>query len=236
MKPPLSVHESLAERLRIRAPDGKVIADPALDTLAGALRAAREHCERLASLADAVAGDVTMPPAARALKIRTEALRLGESAGGKLDAARQKLAQEINAILSVTSAPPPPKDVLAMQLESECRARLTAMPEKQRDAAIADAIKRNDPIICGALLRGPAMLSGLTEVTLDMRRDQWRRQQFPTEVGREERLRKGAETCERAGKALVAYIAELSTGDGAERVDAAARRATEALADAQAAE
>jgi len=203
LKLPLALHEACVEQYRARdRATGELTPDDAIDALHSALASARADAERIAALHEALINDPTITVGAAALKVRNEALKLGEKASAKLDKARARAQKAIDAIRASTHAPAVPKDALAMQLESEIRARMALMPDKDRSGLLANAIAADNELIVGACLRGPAMLCGLTEAELNVRRTMWRQKKFPSEFGREQHLQKAIEALDRGGQSF----------------------------------
>ncbi len=79
---------------------------------------------------------------ARRLKVREQALRLGEQAATKLDEAEAKAEADLAALINATSCPPPPRAAGEAQLEQEIRSRLAAMSAKARGEVVAAGYAR----------------------------------------------------------------------------------------------
>jgi hypothetical protein len=228
LETPLSLHEGAVSKLRIRGGSGELIPDAELEAVAAALQGARAECERTAALHTAVMADNTVTPGAAALRVRECALKGGERASEKLDTARARISREIERLRRETWAPPTPRDQAGM--EGEVRAALCRMPEKDRAAALAKAITVGDDVIVGAAFRGPAMLSGLTDAELEMRRTVWRQKTHPQAFDREQRLGRALTMIDTGGKALVSFVEAAASSPAAEAADRGRKRVDEAVA------
>ena len=234
-KLPLSLHESCVDKFRARDRlTGKFIDDDALEGLSGAMAKARADAERLTALADAVLADKTQTPEANALRLRKEALKLGETAAKKLDAARQRAAKALELLRAATSTLPVPKDQLALQIEGEVRVRLAAMKPNERGELIAAAIKHDDAETLGAYFRGPSYLSGASDSERGLYKGMWRQKQFPKECDREQRLVKALEALDRGGQALLGVVEVCTNSPAAKAAEQGTARAAEAVAAATA--
>lgn len=232
---PLVLDPGAAAKFRARDPaTHEAVPDAALDALESGLTFAQTKARELADIVDAVSSDTTVTAGAGAMRIRTAALKIGEQAAAKLDAARAGLEREIAAIASGTHTPEPPRDAVAAQLEGEARGAFARMTDEARKAAWSAALKGNDEITLGALLRAPAYLSGQTDAQLELRRHAWRAKRWPDEVDREQRLKRAQEAAERAGASLIKFVERVASGPGAEASEAA-RHAAEMLKQAEAA-
>ncbi|PDT07866.1 hypothetical protein [Rhizobium sp. M1] len=228
LRPPPDIHEAAVEQHYARAPSGEVEKDAAIATLAVAIRTTRLNSENLAAYADTLSKDRLLSPDAARLKLRDNALKLAEATAKKLDEAKALVQRQIEEIDALTSTPPALRDQLSAGLEAEIRARLASMQEKARDEAIGKAFAEKDATIIGAVLRGPALLVGLSQVRHDMVRHRYREMFHPEETARRRRLAAALETTERSGHSFIGYIATATTG--------AATQIAEASANAQAAE
>lgn len=92
------------------------------------------------------------------------------------------------------------------------------------------AIERGDDAVIGAVLRGPAFLTGLSEAELAVRQSTWRRIRFPEEFNRENRLKKAMEATEAAGRSFLTFVKSVADGEAARLADAAQQRARAAEA------
>lgn len=232
---PMTLAPELVENFRTRDPVTRmIIADPIFDTLDKALRDAKAKAEQIVATAAALTEDDTVTREAAAVKMRAAALKLGEAAGAALDAARDRIDTELAGIASATNAPAPMKDTTGgLLIEGEVRSALRSMSGKDRGEAISKALTQGDELVIGAALRGPAMLCGFSAAELEIHRAAWRRQAFPAEVEREERLKAARDAADRAGEALVTFIEEAAGGDMAARLEAASKAAAEQLAAAE---
>lgn len=232
---PMTLAPELAEKFRTRDPrTHQAIADPSLDSFGKALAGAQDKAKQIIAMAKALSEDRSVTQEAAMLRLRAAALKLGEAAGAALDAARARIDTELAGIASATNAPAPAKDTTGgFLIEGEVRAALRSMSSKDRGEAISKALADGDDLIIGAVIRGPAMLSGHSAAEFALHRATWRRQAFPAEVEREARLTAARDAADRAGKALVAFIEEAAGGEMAARLEAASKKAAEQLAAAE---
>lgn len=224
---PLALHEATIEHYRRKdaAPDAE------LEALGAAMAQARQDIERFAVLAEAISTDRTHTVESNALRLRQAAVRAGERAAVCLDGARVRAEKAVEQIRTATYAPPAPKDDAAARLEVEIRQRLAAMPHQDRGKVIAAAIKDDDDLMVGAILRAPPMLCGMSQVEHNYRRALWRQRRYPNEVDREQRLEKAVAALDRGGAAMLAFIKTMTASPEAE----AAETGVKAVAEAQAA-
>jgi hypothetical protein len=207
MRAPLSIHEALIDKHRAR----DQIRDPMIDSLHAAMVAARRHAERIADLPVSVMADKVYSQATNAEKLRKSVLALSEQAEKSLDEAAAKAGAELERVKAKIAVPPAPtQDSLEAGLEAECRAHLRSVTEKDRRAVLADAIQRDDMAVIGAVLRGPAMLSGMSNVERELRRIEWQRKTYPSELDRIQRLAKAIGAVERASRLVVAFAHEVA--------------------------
>jgi hypothetical protein len=222
-RPPASLHEAEIERWQPRDPmTGELQSDADLQTLAGAMASARRDAERLAALAAALQGDPRRTPEGAAVELRRAALEIGERSAQTLDAARSRAVAALKTVEAETAAPPPPRDAVQLQIEAELRAKLAALPQAKRRALITEAIDSGDDTLPGAILRGPALLTGLTPEEHALIREQWRAARHPERAAKIARLTKALEATELGGNLLVSYVERLTTSD---RAKAAQRKA-----------
>lgn len=222
LRPPQDIHEAAVEQHYARAPSGEVESDSAIATLAVAIRATRLNSESLAAYADTLAKDRLLSPDAARLKLRDNALKLAEATAKKLDEAKARVQREIEEIDALTSTPPAPRDQLSAGLEAEIRARLAILPEKARDEAIGKAFAEKDRNIVAAVLRGPALLVGLSQARHDMVRHRYRTTFHPEETERRKRLTAALEATERGGHSFLKFITDAATGPATQIAEAAA--------------
>lgn len=209
---------------------GAPVADPMLDGLAGAVKLAREQATTLANLEKAVMADRTQTAEANVLRLASAASKTGERVAAQLDAARTRAKAEIASIETRTGAPPPPKDSTALSIEAEIRARLAAMNPKERADAIAKAKADNSETVIAAILRGPAMLSGVTETEQAMLRHAYRQRAHSADYARMQRLAKALDATERSGRLFVGIVNSAKDTPMARQAAIAAREAEAAAA------
>ncbi|TIT38076.1 MAG: hypothetical protein E5W76_21975, partial [Mesorhizobium sp.] len=175
LKIPLDLNEAFVSRHAETDPTtGAPIADPVLDGLSNAVKLAREQANVLANFEKAAMADRTQTAEANVLRVAVAAGKSGERVAAQLDAARTRAKNEIANIEKRTGAPPPPKDSAALSIEAQITDRLAAMGPKERADAIAHAKATNNETIIAAILRRPAMLSGIGEAQLEGVRHHYR--------------------------------------------------------------
>ncbi|MGO4316342.1 hypothetical protein [Agrobacterium sp. MCAB5] len=223
MKPPIDIHESVIEQHYARKPGGEVESDAAIAALASAIRQTRLNSASLAEYAETITADKLIPPEAARLRIRDQAIRLAEVTARKLDEAKNRVQKEIEDIESLTGAPPVLRDQISASLETEIRARLSVMPDKERDDAIGKAFTKNDLAVVAAVLRGPALLVGMSQTKQDMVRHRYRNTFYPEETARRRRLQEALEATERGGQSFIKFITAATTGAAAQLAAASER-------------
>jgi hypothetical protein len=201
-----------------------------IDTIAGAVKIAREQAESLVHLEGVTLADKSQPHAVGLLQLSNAAMRSAERVARALDGARAKALNEIERIDRRTSTPPPPRDSLALSLESEMRARLAAMPEKQRDEAIAQAFKEQDTALVHAVMRGHAMLVGLGKAKHDLLRYRFMQEFFPGDYARKQKLQKVLDRLTESGNLFVSIIRAATEAPGVQLAAAAKQQREEMLA------
>ncbi len=212
------------------------IPDDELRALAGAMASARRNAEQLRDLATAIQADRTRTPEASALELRRSALSLGEKGARTLDAARQRASEVLKRIEAETTAPPPPRDAMALQIEAEVRTRLAGMQASERRVLIEAAIQGGNDTIVGAALRGPAMLIGMDQTEHDLMRLRWREARHPEKAAKIERIVNALEAVDRGGNLLMSFVERVSNSSSAQRAQAQANATDTALQAIQAAE
>ena len=228
---PLSLSDDVFEPLYARDPNtGARLHDDDLDALADALRQARGQAEQVLALSNALKADPTKSPGTVALTLREKGLKAGERAAHTLDQARNRLAATVARLSAETAAPLPARDAGAMMLEGEIRAALARMTARDRSAAISQAFEDGEDAVIGAMLRGPALLSGLGTDQQRMLQDRYRNERHPREADRIARLTKALEGLERGAVSLVGFTDAITTTPQAIRAEEAAERTERALA------
>jgi len=213
--PELSVSPDLnpttLEYIRARGEDGNGIErDPLLDGLGNAVKAANAVAKEIVTIADTARADDTLTRAAAALHVANAARERGTRIATKLDDAVARVKTAIEALDKETSAPPPPADPHALALEAEIRATLRSMTPKARSAAISSAIANDQLAVIGAVLRGQAMLSGMTDAEREVRRHSYRQRAHADALKRLTRYKKDLETAQRAGTSFVQLVLEAT--------------------------
>lgn len=223
LKPPIDIHESTVELHYARKPGGEVELDSAVALLAGAIQQARLNSASLAAYAETISGDKLISPEAAQLRLRDQALRLAEVTARKIDDAKARVQSEINEIEALTGKPPAIRDQLSANLETEIRSRLSTMPEKDRDDAIGRAFTSGDVAVVAAVLRGPALLVGMSQTKQEMVRHRYRATFYPEETERRQRLRNALEATERGGQSFIKFIVAATNGEAAQLAEASDR-------------
>jgi hypothetical protein len=184
-----------------------VMSDATLADARHALQEARVLCEKIVDVSNHP--DPTSNPAANALRAFNKARDFGAKAAEKIDSAVAKLAEEIAKIEKATFSPAPPRDAVAAQLESEVRSCFLDMDDKERHRTITEALNAGNDTIVGAVLRGPAMLTGFSAELLEGYRKMFRQKRYTAELDRAQRLGTALGDMTRAGTALVSFVAEF---------------------------
>lgn len=238
LKIPLDLNERFIDLHAETDPlTGNPVADPVLSAMSNAVKLAREQATALANLEKAAMADRTQTAEANVLRVAAAAAKSGERVAAQLDAARTRAKAEIANIEKRTGAPPPPKDSLALSIEAEIRARLANMKSaKERTDAIAKAMADNSETVIAAVLRGPAMLTGLGAAQLESVRHHYRQHFHAADYARLQRLQRAVDTMEKSGRLFVGVVKSASDTPMARQAafnaraveDAAAAHATEA--------
>ncbi|RWA79896.1 hypothetical protein [Mesorhizobium sp.] len=231
LKIPLDLNEAFVSRhAEIDPTTGTPVPEPVLDGLANAVRLAREQATVLANLEKAAMADRSQTAEANVLRVAAAAAKSGERVAAQLDAARTRAKAEIANIEKRTGAPPPPKDSLALSIEAEIRARLAAMGDKERADAIAKAKADNNETVIAAVLRGPAMLTGLGAAQLEAMRDHYRKLFHSADYARLQRLQRAVEAMEKSGRLFVGIVKSAADTPMARQAAIAARAVQDAAA------
>ncbi len=213
---------------RDRLNGGAIVPDAAISAMEGSMKAAAEEMQRVVAVA--ATRDPTVTVEAHALRVRDAALKAAERAAQRLDAAREAALADVARIQAETSAPPAPRDSVAMQIEIEIRSKLAGMDDKQRGEILAKAIRDGDDAIIGAALRGPSFLTGMGDADREMRRAAWRNARHPEAVDRELRLQKAVAAVDRGGKSMLAMVRQITETPAVQLAEAGKKRAEQALA------
>ncbi|RVC64389.1 hypothetical protein [Mesorhizobium sp.] len=233
LKIPLDLNEAFVSRHAETDPTtGASIADPVLDGLSNAVKLAREQANVLANFEKAAMADRTQTAEANVLRVAVAAGKSGERVAAQLDAARTRAKNEIANIEKRTGAPPPPKDSVALSIEAQITDRLAAMGDKERIDAIAKAKADNNETIIAAVLRRPAMLSGLGEAQLESVRHHYRQHTHASDYARLQRLTKAVDAMEKSGRLFVSIVKSAADTPMARQAAIAAREAEAAAAHA----
>ena len=217
-RPPLSLNEQTISRHHARDQSGAIVADPVLDALSDAMKAARTLAEQIASSVPSIMADATNTPAANAVRAKATALTLAERATKHLDAARARVQQELKKIDGSMTIEAPQRD-------AEIRAALSRLTPSERDQALTD-----DVLAAAAAAAAHPLLSGLTPPQHAVLTSRLRRERYPVEVDRKARLEKAMTDLDRGGVALVEFVKGVSgTVPAASIAEASANRSKEAV-------
>lgn len=230
--PPLSLNEAMIDRHFATDPYNGLapIADPVLQILRDAMASGRAAAEKATRIADAVLANEMQTLPARHRRVKDEAWKAVDMPLKRFDAALAAARHEIGAIEARTFAPPRPVHAADAMLASEVRARLANLPEGDRRDALEAALVAGDDAVLGAVLNGPAMLSGLSKPQYDNLRDRWRSSRHADEVDRIDRLKAALGDTERGGTLLLGYASSLADSRVIERAEASEAVAREAIA------
>lgn len=211
---PLSLDPRHVDRHYLREPILRNrVSDPELDALRSALKSAHEAAESILDGREAISADLTRPPAARAVATRQLALKRGEAAAARLDAARAKVTKARDQLANEISAPVVPGH--QAHLATEVRARLANMSDDARARVLDHSMRSGDALTIGAYLTGPAYLSGAGEGDQQMLRARWQSNAHPVKLSRVERIGKAIQAVERAGTSLVGLVETIANDPAA---------------------
>jgi hypothetical protein len=169
--------------------------------------------ETIANLPGQIMADRVYSRETNAEKLRQEVLKLSVQAGRWLDDAVVQARAVLERVQLEIAAPPVPEpDSSEAQYEEEARTTLRSLPDKQRQAAFAEALNRDDMVTIGAVLRVgvPCMVVGMSDTERELRRREWQTKRYPTELYRIDRLRRAIEAGERAGRAIDTFAKDLA--------------------------
>ncbi|MER8941254.1 hypothetical protein NKH82_17360 [Mesorhizobium sp. M0915] len=197
--------------------------------LSGAMREAREQAHALVALANTVYGDASQTPAAAAIQVATAAKKTGERVASRLLAAQEKADATIASLQKATFAPPPHADI-GEKFDKQILYALKTMTHDERSEAFAEAFEADDMTLIGAVLRAPALLSGMKSTELAALRHRFQTKHFPAEMARLERLRKMRAAADTGGKAFVKLVEQAADTTFANGAIAARTKRESALA------
>jgi hypothetical protein len=228
MKPlPATLHPRALSAVRQYDGEGNPLADAAIDALSTGMEGAYASLSRVVRLREALQADSTTAPAAKALRLRDAALKAGEQAAAAIDRARERALGELRRVQAETIPAAPASDALS----AEIRAALRGADDRQRARMIDQAVRAGDGATIGAVLAGPAYLSG--GVAHDVVARAWRAQHHPAELDRIERVTTALQQLELGSSGMLSWV-ESAASDAdalaAERAQAGVREAEAALA------
>ncbi len=229
--PPPSLNEALIDRHFAIDPQSRSpIADPVLAELRDVMQAGRVAADKATRVSAALLRDEMQTLPARHRRAQAEAWRTVEGSLKRFDMALAVARREIEDVERRTFGPPKSNAAGDVIMAGEVRARLAAMPEADRRAALEAALAEGDDAVVGAALHGPSMLSGLSAPEHASLRDRWRRARHGPELERIDRLRKALDDTTRGGSLLLSYVATLTDRALIEKAEASEAAAREALA------
>lgn len=218
----VKAHEDFIARY-FKIENGERVEDSALNALLEAVGSMRQAAEKSHDATIAIMKNPMQTPMANHREAQKIGHQLWEAASKKIDAACQAALREVERLEKDISAPPPIKDPA---LASEIRAALARLDQNARGKAIHEATEAGDDEIMSAVLRAPAMLSGLTTAELEMRRAHWQKTRRPSETDRVNRLKKAiADSCDCSRRSRD-FIFELTDSDAIRRAEEAERAAS----------
>jgi hypothetical protein len=114
---------------------------------------------------------------------RKEVLERADQAQRLLQDAAAKALAVLTRVESEIAAPPEPEPE---SHEAEVRVHLRTLNDKDRAVVFADAVKRDDVVTIGAVLRSevPVMLTGMDGAEREARRREWQRNRYLVELDR----------------------------------------------------
>ena len=102
--------------------------------------------------------------------------------------------------------PRPQSDIIAESREAELRSALGKLDHRGRAQRISEAIRAEDDLLIGAVLRGRAIVTGIEPAELEGYRAAWQRVRFPAEVDRISRLKSALNDLDRAGRLFRSFV------------------------------
>jgi len=226
MRAPFSVHEALVQKFRRLDPlTREAVKDTALDALYNAMVKARGYAETMAKLPDEIMADRIYSRETNAEKLRREVSKLAAQAGQWLDDAVAQAGAALEHVrLDIAEPPAPEANSNEADYEEEIRTTFRGLSNKERQTAFAEALRREDIMTIGAVLRLglPSLVVGMSETERELRRREWQTKHYPAELDRIDRLGKGMEAGGRARRALDTFARQLVSEAVALELDRAA--------------
>jgi hypothetical protein len=170
-----------------------------------ALRGVRLAAAGSRNASVAIFGDMTLSEGGKHVKAHDVTYRITNAALPAVDRARQNLETELTRLRTKTNAPASDNSVRSIHMATELRARLAAMSQTDRLAAIQRSINAGDDTVVAAVLEGALILTGLSELEREHVRQQWRRKRLPDECHRVDQLEKDKVHLDRGGILLMGY-------------------------------
>ena len=140
------------------------------------------------------------------------------AAGVHVRVARERIAKELKDLAAELGKAPE-----ASPVQAEVRAYARAMDKHERMTFLRQACEAEDHDTIGAVLSGPAYLSGLTPADIQEIRQRWANFAHPDQVHRRARLQAALEVVNKASGALEQHVQRYITA----RLSAPARAAGE---------
>ena len=213
LQPSRMINEGFIERHYKSTEDGKRLPDPTIEAMALTVRRAKEACASVATLGKTLADDPTMMPAAKAIALRDRAGKGLDPIVKQSDAVWKSVHAEIERVRGDLDRLPAPASQIDALLESEMRAALARMPEKDRADALAKSLAGDQRIIAAAL-RGPALLSGMGATQQANWRNRWREARDPAALERLARLEAAKKAFDKSMDGVVQFVGAASNIEG----------------------
>jgi hypothetical protein len=183
------------------------IGDTAIDQMsAAALHAARDAAERTLNACRAIWSNDLLNPAAKHCQAHELSYKVTAPGVAQLQRASERVQAEIAALRQKVNSPPTPPALMGQEI----RQTLRSMTVKDRRAAVARALADGRDEIVGAILSGPAMLSGLQQLEADALKNEYAVKRHPAEVARIEKLEKDYAHLQRGGQLLLGFCVKCS--------------------------
>ena len=194
-------------------------ADPALDVMQGAVRAARKAAEACVVKATEIRSNRLNCEIGNELAVARASRKLCEAASKELDQAREKVERFVGDLMKKISAPAEPNDVIAESREAELRAALGKLDHRARAQRISEAIRAEDNPLIGAVLRGRAIVTGIEPAELEGYRAAWQRVRVPAEVDRISRLKSALKDLDRTGRLFKNFMDGIADQNAVRRAE-----------------
>ncbi|MEI4484056.1 MULTISPECIES: hypothetical protein [unclassified Phyllobacterium] len=229
-----SIHEGVIERhFAVDPISREAVDDSVISGMTDAVQNLRHGLAKAHNVAKAVLANEMQTIAARHKQIEIEAGRITGPAISNFDKVRARALKEIELVSEQIAAPPKPTDFAGHSLASEVRTRLAGMKPADRKKALDAALHDGDDIVLGAVLNGPAMLSGIaTKEEMAVLRTRWQHLRHAPEVDRINRLKAALTDFDRAGQLALTFSLSLANRKIIEQAEAKERAVKDAITSA----